>query len=164
MSIKHWMFALLCLLVIGFAVTGFAAASTDITIGIKDPGFERSDPKSSYWRGVAHKDAWNGSYYHDNQYDKPDLYCTWTPTISVPGKYNVYMRWVAHPNRSSEALVHIVHKNGTTELNVDQRQNGVQWNLLGQFAFEAGTSGYVRLYSSPGYTVFDGVRFQLVEE
>jgi hypothetical protein len=161
---KRRMSALLCLFVLGFVVTGVAAADTDISIGIKDPGFERSDPASSFWRGTAHKDALNGSYYHDNQYDRPDLYATWTPTITVLGKYNVYMRWIAHPNRSSAALVHVVHKNGRAEFQVNQRENGAQWNLLGQFEFAVGTSGYVRLYSSPGYTIFDGVRFQLVEE
>jgi hypothetical protein len=163
MTIQRLMFALLLLLAFGWVVTGVAAADTDISIGIKDPGFERSDPTSSYWRGTAHKDALNGSYYHDNQYDKPDLYGTWTPTITVAGTYNVYMRWIAHPNRSSAALVQVVHKNGSTELKVNQQENGVQWNLLGQFEFNAGQTGYVRLFSSPGYTIFDGVRFQRVE-
>lgn len=162
MSMRSRLSVLLWALVLVLVATNVTAADIDITIGIKDPGFARSDPKSGHWRGVAHKDAWNGSYYHDNQYDQPDLYGTWTPTITVPGKYNVYMRWVAHPNRSSAAQVHIVHKDGVTEVQVDQRQNGAQWNLLGQFEFEAGTAGYVRLFSAPGYTIFEAVRFELV--
>jgi hypothetical protein len=141
-----------------------SAAEVEIIIGIKDSGFQRNIPTHSTWRGVSHIDAYGGSYYHDNSYSTPDLYGTWTPRISVLGTYNIYMRWVAHPNRSSAATVQIKHLGGVTETTVDQRNNGKQWNLLGQFEFAPGIDSYVRLFSSPGYTIFEAVRFELVSE
>jgi hyaluronate lyase len=44
---------------------------------------------------------------------------------------------------------------------VNQQTGGGTWNCLGTYAFNAGTSGYVRIRSdgSGGYVVADAVRF-----
>jgi hypothetical protein len=164
-ALRKHLTILLVLLCVGWIMVAGAwvnAAEFEITIGIKDPGFQRNIPLHSAWRGVSHADAHGGSYFHDGGSVTPELYGTWTPHISIPGTYNVYMRWIAHPNRSSAATVHIKHLGGITETTVDQRDGGKQWNLLGQFEFDAGMDGYVRLFSAPGYTIFEAVRFELV--
>ena len=87
-------------------------------------------------------------------YDTQSLYrfggtggnsATWRPNLARGGKYKVYAWWVASSNRASAAPFDIRHALGSTRVTVDQRALGGQWNLLGTFSFNAGTTGAVTL-------------------
>jgi autotransporter-associated beta strand protein len=89
-----------------------------------------------------------------------------TPTIAFSGRYDVYLRWTADPNRASNARVNMNSTAGTTFLRVNQQTNGGAWVKLGAFDFAAGTSGNVLLRNdgANGWVVADAVQFVLNEQ
>jgi hypothetical protein len=82
----------------------------------------------------------------------------------MPGTYEVYEWHTEWPSRVTNAPHRI--RNGTTLLgtvNVNQRINGSQWNLLGKYTFNDVAS--VTIYATPGSTNStnaDAIRFVLV--
>ena len=104
------------------------------------------------------------NYLHDENAGKGTKSVKFTPTIVTETTYSVYMWWTDDPNRASNVPVDIVHKSGTATVSVNQRINGGQWNLLGTYTFETGTSGHVlvRTTGTDGYVIADAVKFEAV--
>ncbi|HZF35837.1 MAG TPA: RHS repeat-associated core domain-containing protein [Candidatus Angelobacter sp.] len=71
---------------------------------------------------------------------------TWSipgSAIAQTGNYMVYAKWPALPGTgATDATYTVSYQGGSQSVSVNQRANGGQWNLLGQFAFSAGGSGY----------------------
>ena len=76
---------------------------------------------------------------------------TWTPNLPSTGVYEVYARYVAGSERSSDAAYAVTHASGTTNVSVDQRHNGGTWLSLGSHTFNAGTAGSVDLATCPSH-------------
>jgi hypothetical protein len=68
-----------------------------------------------------------------------------TPNILAPGNYDVYERHPTLPNASASVPHIIKYDGGSVKLSANQQRNPGQWNLLGRFNFEAGTSGSIRV-------------------
>ncbi|MDY6987278.1 MAG: hypothetical protein SWQ30_04400 [Thermodesulfobacteriota bacterium] len=70
---------------------------------------------------------------------------TWTPTVPSAGNYAVYAWWQQGSIywRSENVRYTVNHSGGSTPILVNQIGGGGQWNLLGTFSFNAGTSGTV---------------------
>ena len=73
------------------------------------------------------------------------------------------MRWTYRPSRDTSVPIDIQHSGGTTRINVNQQQNAAQWNVLGQYSFNAGTTYNITILA-PGSadslsTCADAVRF-----
>ena len=89
---------------------------------------------------------------------------TWTPDIPETGEYSVYAWWSAGPNRATNAKYKIYYDGPSTdpipEVEVNQEENGGQWNWLwtGQFA----VGGYVVLsdYANE-YVIADAIKWEL---
>lgn len=113
--------------------------------------------------------SWTTQSYAAGSYDKGHRLAvnsptvstaTWRPNLGRDGDYKVYAWWVEGSNRAAAAPYVISHANGSETVNVDQRQGGGQWQLLGTFPFRAGTDGSVSLgNSAPGTVSADAVRF-----
>ena len=77
----------------------------------------------------------------------------------VPGTtYAVYAWWTEYSNRYTAVPYEI--RSGATLLgtvNVNQRLNGGQWNLLGYYNFSGPAS--VTVVAAGAYTIADAVRF-----
>ena len=58
-------------------------------------------------------------------------------TIPTAGNYNISGWWPASSSRATNVPYTINHGLGSTTIPVDQRLNGGQWNVLGQFYFDA---------------------------
>ena len=82
----------------------------------------------------------------------------WTPSIPATGTYQVYVWWSTHVNRSTAVPIAVTHQGGTTVKNFNEQLGGGQWVLHGQYTFNAGTSGFVRVTSSNGQAAADAVR------
>ena len=116
---------------------------TDYTPSYQEYIIDNSDA------GYAEVGAWatstNPGYYGTNsRYSDSGVgndTATWTPNIVSGGYYNVYAWWVSGTDRASNAPYAITHASGTANLMVNQSANGGQWNLLGNYAFNSGTSG-----------------------
>jgi hypothetical protein len=87
--------------------------------------------------------------------------CTWVPDIPMAGDYEVYAWWYADPNRAKDSPYTINYSGGSHTVDVNQEENGSQWNLLGTYNFDAGTSGSIVLTNNaePGeYVIADAVK------
>ena len=84
----------------------------------------------------------------------------WTFSPSVSGYYDVAMWWTVWPSRSTHVPVTIEHASGSTVVNINQQLNGSQWNSLGAFNFNAGSSYRISITAQPGpsSTCADAVR------
>lgn len=93
-------------------------------------------------------------------------YLRYAPSLAA-GTYEVY-EWHSQGSNRSTAVPHIInHAGGTSTVNVNQRTGGGQWNLLGTYTFNAGTSGDVRVTAgfssgSGSVAIADAIRFKLV--
>jgi hypothetical protein len=88
-----------------------------------------------------------------------DKYADWLFTLPQSGAYNIYAWWPTLDNNTGGARYTIEHSGGETTRVMDQRVDGGQWNLLGQYSF--GTGQYrVRLTDQAlsGNVVADGIR------
>ncbi|MDF1643897.1 MAG: DUF6531 domain-containing protein [Pseudomonadales bacterium] len=80
---------------------------------------------------------------------------SWAP--NQVGDFAVYATWTAHSNRASNATYSIHHLDGSTEITVNQRENGGQWDLLGTYSLDA--SSTINLSSiANGYVIADAIR------
>lgn len=86
---------------------------------------------------------------------------TWRFTPEKSGVFKVYMWWTEYSSRGIALPVSIQHFFGTSQTTVNQQINGGQWNLLGTFYMQAGSSYAVTLNASGGTPTAcaDAVRF-----
>ncbi|WP_431686418.1 LysM peptidoglycan-binding domain-containing protein [Hahella sp. NBU794] len=88
---------------------------------------------------------------------------SWRSALTQAGRHGVYATWTSHANRASNATYRIHHldaagKATVTDVTVNQRTQGGQWVLLGDFDF--GAEGWVELLGGgDGYVVADAVKF-----
>jgi len=83
----------------------------------------------------------------------------WTPTLQG-ATYQVFARWTANVNRSTNVPYTITHASGQATVAVNQQGSGGQWNLLGTFTFAAGNGGWVQVSDVNGpQASADAVRF-----
>lgn len=90
---------------------------------------------------------------------------TWNITIPAGGRYEVYARWTAHPNRATDAKYSVEHEAGSAIIAVNQQQNGGQWNRLGTFTFiQGGQYSIVLTDQANGYVIADSIRLVPVSQ
>ncbi len=115
--------------------------------------------------------SWSGSstsvagFYGSDYITSPagTATATWTPTITVAGDYEIYIRWTAHTNRPDAVPIEIKHNGGSLTSNVliNQQTEGATWYFLGKFNLTTGTGNSVKLSATDaGYSVADAVMFQ----
>jgi YD repeat-containing protein len=83
---------------------------------------------------------------------------TWNVSVPVAGTYQVFARWTAYPNRTSDAPYTITHSAGVATVPVDQRSNGGDWVSLGTYNFNAGVAAIALGVSATGYSIADAVQ------
>lgn len=88
---------------------------------------------------------------------------TWTPTLPVAGWYPVYVWYLHSGNRSVDARFVVHHAGGDTEVALSQEVHGQTWRFLGEYYFDAGSSGSVTLLNQSSdldqVVIADAVRF-----
>lgn len=132
-------------------------ATPTILIDNGDAGFSTTGD----WTASASVPGYLGSGYATTSVDAATA--TWTPTITVPGNYEVYLRWTAYGNRPDAAPVQIKYNGGgsTAATTVNQKTEGGTWYYLGTYPLAAGTGNSVTISASdPGSCVADAVMFQ----
>jgi hypothetical protein len=153
---------------IGIAVAGGAGVNATTVTGINLPVEVVLDNSAS--SGVTLAGSWSSStttpgfrgtnYLHDGNAGKGLKTAAFAPVLPSGGTYRVYLNWTADPARAGNVPVTITHANGSTQLTVDQRQQG-QWRDLGTYTFAAGNAGRVTLSNTgtTSYVVADAVKF-----
>ena len=99
----------------------------------------------------------------------PDIF-QWIPSFQESAKYEVFMWWTSHPNRSTVGLVQIEEESGSdaTQKRVNQQIDGGKWNSLGVYTFGPGTGtradgGSVKISDQYGQVAADAVKFVKIE-
>ena len=113
--------------------------------------------------GTSTGSGYYGSSSRWNNTGSGNDYATWTPDLDQTGSYKVYAWWVASSNRANNSTYQVHHMEGASCVTVNQSQNGGQWNLLGTYNFQEGTTGKVVLTddAQSGKVVSaDAVRFE----
>jgi PKD repeat protein len=100
-----------------------------------------------------------GDYYQYNQSGVGNDKAIWKLNINKAGTYRLYAWWTAHSNRASNAPYLIEHAFGTTEIRKNQRIDGIRWNELGEFYFDAGQYDIILTDQADGYVIADAMRF-----
>ncbi len=130
--------------------------SSDIIIDNKDSGYV----ESGNWNESSASNEYNGS----SRYTANDGYATWTPDLPSSGTYKVYVWYDYWNTRDTNAKYTVHYAGGDYVVRLDQRKNYSQWVDLGQFTFNSGTSGYVRVTrdssSTGSSTSGDAVKFE----
>ena len=67
------------------------------------------------------------------------------PVLVNGGQYNVYVAWPAGSNRQNLITYKVFYSGGSTEVHLDQTSTANVWVSLGQYNFNAGSSGYVEV-------------------
>ena len=131
--------------------------------GIVVDNLDTGYAESGNWYESGAGDEYNGSSKYSSN---TGAYATWTPDLPADGNYKVYVWWTNNNggyNRDDHALYTVYFSGGDTDFRRDQDVLGGQWVELGEFYFQAGTSGYVRLMHdsvSSGNTSADAVLFE----
>ncbi len=68
----------------------------------------------------------------------PMTVATWSVSIPLDGRYDIYMRWPESSDLSSKATAIVRHAGESRESFVNQRTNVNRWNLLGRFNLRKG--------------------------
>tara|TARA_R110002096_G_scaffold16106_28_gene55176 strand:- start:7737 stop:9260 length:1524 start_codon:yes stop_codon:yes gene_type:complete len=98
------------------------------------------------WSTSTSPGFWQANSRYASAYNpSPDNKATFRPNLLQDGQYEVYAWWVQGGNRSPGAAFVVTDLTGSTTVNLDQRDNGKQWNLIGTFNFRSGTDGSVVL-------------------
>jgi hypothetical protein len=141
--------------------TATAGNPTEVIVDDGAPEFSTAGG----WYSGSSAGGWDGDYRVADGKASETASATWSPLLPVSGRYEVYVWYVAGSNRASDVTYTIAHASGTHTVPVDQKKNGKQWNLLGAFDFQNGTSGSVRVGNATatgGVVIADGVRWRLV--
>ncbi|MCE5327987.1 MAG: hypothetical protein LLG01_16390 [Planctomycetaceae bacterium] len=107
---------------------------------------------------------YGADYRHDGNTGKGTKSASYAFPITTKGKYEVSVyKAAADSGKSSNTPVEIVHSKGTAAVTLNQTTNAGTWEALGQFVFEAGSTGVVRLNTAgtTAYVVADAVQFVL---
>jgi uncharacterized repeat protein (TIGR01451 family) len=132
---------------------------TEIIIDNLDPEFSTEGSWSNYSNdALLH-------YGSDFAYAQPGTgadRAIFTPDIAASAEYEVFVWWVmCWSNCASNASYTVNHTGGSTTVREDQgdRDRAGQWNSIGVFTFNAGTSGSIVLTNdTDGRVVADAVR------
>ena len=86
---------------------------------------------------------------------------TWPfPTSAAAGRYEVFAKWSAGPNRATNATYQINSNAGQTSLVQNQKNDGGSWQSLGSFEFQPNKNQNVTLNDrADGVVVADAIRF-----
>ncbi len=111
----------------------------------------------------AHKDRWAMAYTTAGDGSNTAKF---TPNIGLPGKYVVY-EWHGKLNgfnQAKNAPYEVKYAGGSKSFSIDQSINQGQWNLLGEYQFNQGQSGYVKIANkADGVVVADAIKFVYAE-
>src|ERR1051326_685764 len=85
------------------------------------------------WTATAETGGFYGADYLFRTPGDGSSSVTWPFPAPDPGRYEVFARWSAGPNRAGTATYQISSNAGQTSVAVNQKLNGGSWQSLGTF-------------------------------
>jgi PKD repeat protein len=135
------------------------SVNNDPTVIIDNRDAQTSQTGSWYVSGA------DDPYRADSVYSRNGSTFTWHFTPPESGYYDVSMWWTTWPSRSTDVPVTIMHADGSAVYRVNQQINGNDWNSLGTYTFNTGSSYEITIIAQPGpsSTCADAVRMKPVD-
>ncbi|MCA1645334.1 MAG: hypothetical protein LC797_07660 [Chloroflexi bacterium] len=85
---------------------------------------------------------------------------SWPLPPGAAGRYEVFARWSAGPNRATNANYQVTSNAGGSNVPANQKVNGGSWQSLGSFDFQSGKGQGVTITDkADGVVVADAIRF-----
>lgn len=109
--------------------------------------FQDQDQSAGYQEfGDWYESAASGEYNGSSRYtsDAGD-YATWTPSLPSTGTYEVYIWYTESGVRDTNAKYTVYHSGGESTFRINQQDDNSSWVRLGEFEFDSGTSGYIKV-------------------
>ncbi len=78
--------------------------------------------------------------------------------------HKIYDRWPARTSHSANAVYRVTHTGGTSEVTVNQKLDGTEWNLLGTFSLNSANSKVTLLPQADGTVAADAVKAVKTDE
>ncbi|WFB37069.1 FAD-dependent oxidoreductase [Kiritimatiellota bacterium B12222] len=122
---------------------------------------------SGSWQTSTYIPGYVGTnYLHDGDALKGELSATFRPEIITAGTYRLYLRWSADDRRSGAVPVTVTHAKGVSEVSLNQKEKGNQWNAIGDFEFAEGSGGSIEIKNegTTGYVIVDALKLVQVDE
>lgn len=142
------------------------SASSGATEIILDNRASSAVTLTGTWTTATSPSGYLGAdYYHDGQTGKGSKSVSYTPTLQS-AVYAVSIRFPSASNHATNVPVDISHAQGAEYLTIDQSVGGGEWLFLGNYRFDAGTSGSVIIGNAgtSGLVVADAVKFTPIGE
>ena len=126
---------------------------------------DNTDPQ-----GVTISGSWSAStstagfyganYLTDGNTGKGTKSVRFRVTVPSAGSYDVFQRWTAALNRSTNVPVDVTTSGGVDAISVNQQLNGSQWVLLGTYTASANSNIDVLISNTgtSGYVIADAIR------
>src|ERR1051325_7053602 len=112
------------------------------------------------WTATAETSGFYGANYLFRTPGDGNSTVTWPFPSGTAGRYEVFARWSAGPNRATNATYLVSSNAGITSLPVNQKVNGGTWQSLGSFDFQPkGGQGVTMNDRADGVVVADAIRF-----
>lgn len=136
------------------------------------PEYNHFEAMGTWNYAITPLDAYSSyNYQYRNAGGSGANTATWTVVVAVAGYYDVRASWFYATTNATNALYTIVHADGITEVEADQRTapDGVAlqtltWNSLGQYYFEEGAYTITLCDGADGRIVADSVAFYNVDD
>jgi PKD repeat protein len=147
------------------ATSAPVTATLNIHLPVTELIIDNGDAET-YYTGTWSVSGGTEPYGPNSLWSRDGSSYTWQFTPTVSGYYELSMWWTQWPSRTTEAPVEIPHADGTDTVYCNQRQNGGQWNKLGDYNFEAGNSYNITITAVTGTssTCADAVKFVKIDE
>lgn len=118
------------------------------------------------WSMASNTAAYAGNYIHDSDGGKGQRKVLFTAALPSPGIYEAHAWWVGASSRSPSVPITVRHRDGSTEVRVDQRSKGGSWYFLGRFSYEADTPATIQIDNTgtSGNVEADAVQFSKVAD
>ncbi len=122
------------------------AGENEVIVDNNDAGFFLNTPSS--WSSTTNSYPHYGTdyYFTSSTNDAVDDWVTWTPALPEAGTYQVHVWWTSNDSRDTSVSYTVSH-NDTNDVTCcyNMQQNAGQWNYLGDYAFLANGTEFVRL-------------------
>ncbi|MCP3940827.1 MAG: hypothetical protein GY710_05015 [Desulfobacteraceae bacterium] len=136
--------------------TTTATGEIQIIVDNKDSGYSEN---SSWYESSASSEYDGSSRYTGTT----GGYATFTPNIPSDDQYTVYVWYTKAGTRDTNAKYTIHHAGGDATFRINQQSGYGDWVELGQYSFDEGSQGYVRVTrdgsSTGNSTSADAVKF-----
>ena len=99
-----------------------------------------------------------GTNYHYHAAGSGTDTFAWIPTITVPGTYEVFARWVADPVQATDATFTVYHDDGNTQVTRNQTAQGSQWVSLGYYTLDGVNDRIELVQNADGQVCADAIQ------